>query len=351
MAWKGYALSPHVHGAELPHAAGHLRDAVKRRGFAWLALLPLLLAACGDLPQPYRGNPGGMAGRLAAPPPYRVAVPTPEAALLNGAESEAFAKAIAQALLRREVPAAAEEPLPLDWRLAVDMRLEGARVIPRYALFDPDGAPQGLAEGSAIPARDWSRPGAALFTEVANDAARRAADLLLRAEAARKSSSPSALANAGPPRLYLLPVRGAPGDGNESLTARMREALGDYGILAQDVADGAGFAADGRVSVVPTRQRMQRVEILWIVSRRDGQELGRVLQMNEIPAGLLDRHWADIAFAVAAEAAGGVQRVIENAGGMPARPEGNQRNQPNAAPGGLALPPRAAALPRPEAPP
>jgi hypothetical protein len=231
------------------------------------------------------------------------------------------------------------------------MRLEGARVIPRYALFDPDGAPQGLAEGSAIPARDWSRPDAALFTEVANDAARRAADLLLRAEAARKSSSPSALANAGPPRLYLLPVRGAPGDGNESLTARMREALGDYGILAQDVADGAGFAADGRVSVVPTRQRMQRVEILWIVSRRDGQELGRVLQMNEIPAGLLDRHWADIAFAVAAEAAGGVQRVIENAGGMPARPEGNQRNQPNAAPGGLALPPRAAALPRPEAPP
>jgi hypothetical protein len=320
---------------------------MKRRFLAGLALFAL--AACGDLPQPFRGNPGGMAGRLVVPPPFRLAVPPPEAAMLSATESEAFAKAVAAALLKREVPAVADAPLPLDWRLAVDMRLEGNRVVPRYALFDPDGAPQGVAEGSAIPARDWSRPNAALLADVANDASRRAAELLLRAEAARKSTNPAALAAAGPPRVYLLPVRGAPGDGNDSLTARMRDSLGDYGILAQEVADGAGFAADGRVNVVPVGRGMQRVEILWIVSRRDGQELGRVLQMNEIPSGLLDRHWGDIAFAAAAEAAGGVQRVIENAGGMPKR-EGasGQEAQPNAAPGGLALPPRAAELPRPE---
>jgi hypothetical protein len=272
--------------------------------------------------------------------------------MLTATESEAFAKAMAEALLKREVPAVADTPLPLDWRLAVDMRLEGNRVVPRYALFDPDGAPQGVAEGSAIPARDWARPSPALFADVANDAARRAADLLLRAEAARKSTAPSALTAAGPPRVYLLPVRGAPGDGNESLTARMRDSLGDNGILAQEVADGAGFATDGRVNVVPVGRGMQRVEILWIVSRRDGQELGRVLQMNEIPAGLLDRHWGDIAFAAAAEAAGGVQRVIENAGGMPKR-EGatGEAAQASTAPGGLALPPRAAALPRPGAAP
>jgi hypothetical protein len=320
---------------------------MKRRFLAGLALFAL--AACGDLPQPFRGNPGGMAGRLVVPPPFRLAVPPPEGAMLSATESEAFARAIAQALLKREVPAVADAPMPLDWRLAVDMRLEGNRVVPRYALFDPDGAPQGVAEGSAIPARDWARPNAALLADVANDASRRAAELLLRAEAARKSTNPAALAAAGPPRVYLLPVRGAPGDGNDSLTARMRDSLGDYGILAQEVADGAGFAADGRVNVVPVGRGMQRVEILWIVSRRDGQELGRVLQMNEIPSGLLDRHWGDIAFAAAAEAAGGVQRVIENAGGMPKR-EGasGQEAQPNAAPGGLALPPRAAELPRPE---
>ncbi|MBM3589089.1 MAG: hypothetical protein FJX33_15105 [Alphaproteobacteria bacterium] len=321
-----------------------------RRSFAGLALLAL--AACGDLPQPFRGNPGGMAGRLAVPPPYRMVVPPPEAAMLTATESEAFAKAVAAALLKREVPAVADAPLPLDWRLAMDMRLEGNRVVPRYALFDPDGAPQGVAEGSAIPARDWARPSTALLAEVANDASRRATDLLLRAEAARKSTKPAALASAGPPRLYLLPVRGAPGDGNDSLTVRMRDSLGDNGILAQEVADDAGFAADGRVNVVSFGRGMQRVEILWIISRRDGQELGRVLQMNEIPSGLLDRHWGDVAFAAAAEAAGGVQRVIENAGGMPTR-EGatGQEAQAGAAPGGLALPPRAAALPRPGAAP
>lgn len=326
-----------------------MKHFVPARALLWL--LCLILAACGDFPQPFRGNPGGLSGRLVTPPPYRLAVPTPEAALLTAGESEAFVKRIAEALLRREVPAAAEAPLPLDWRLVVEMNLQGNRVLPRYALFDPDGAAQGVAEGRAVSARDWSRAQAGVMADVANDAAARAAELLLRAEAARKSSAPGALTTAGPPRLFLPPVRGAPGDGNESLTARMREALGELGILPQDIADGAGFAVEGRVHVAPAGPRLQRVEILWIVSRRDGQELGRVLQLNEIPAGLLNHHWGDIAFAVAAEASGGVRRVIENAGGMPATPEAPRSAQANAAPGGLALPPNAAALPRPGAEP
>jgi hypothetical protein len=55
------------------------------------------------------------------------------------------------------------------------------------------------------------------------------------------------------------------------------------------------------------------VEIQWIVSRRDGEELGRVLQLNEVPSGRLARFWGDVAFAAANEAAGGVQTIIRNA--------------------------------------
>ena len=99
------ALAFTVPGAELPNAACHRGHAMKRRFLASLALLAL--AACGDLPQPFRGNPGGMAGRLAVPPPYRLAVSPPETALLSADESEAFARAIAEALLRRVGPPSA----------------------------------------------------------------------------------------------------------------------------------------------------------------------------------------------------------------------------------------------------
>jgi hypothetical protein len=41
--------------------------------------------------------------------------------------------------------------------------------------------------------------------------------------------------------------------------------------------------------------------------------LGRVVQINEVPSGILQRFWGDVAYAAAQEAAGGVQQVIRNA--------------------------------------
>jgi hypothetical protein len=108
-------------------------------------------------------------------------------------------------------------------------------------------------------------------------------------------------------------VRGAPGDGNVALTARLREFLTNRGYVVQELADGAAFAVTAEVSLVNAGPGLQRVEIQWIVSRRDGYELGRVLQLNEVPALALNRAWGDIAYAAAEEAAGGVQTIIRNA--------------------------------------
>lgn len=311
---------------------------------AFAALLP----ACGDLPQPFRGNPGGQASALAAPPAYRLAVPVPADALLSGAQAAGFAEALSNALLANEVPASVTDPFPLDWRLAVQARLDGGSVVPRYLLADPDGRPQGEAEGSPIPARDWSDARPELLRRVARDAAPRIADLLLRAEAARKGMDPAALAVSGPPRIFVPAVRGAPGDGNQALTARLREALGQNGMVVQEVAEGARFAVTGLVNVIPQPQtRTQRVEILWTVSRRDGEDLGRVLQLNEVPQGVLERFWGDVAFAAATEAAGGVRTVVANAGGFPAQPGAAPRGQGPQQGQGLAMPRDADALPVP----
>lgn len=319
------------------------------RALCGLALAALLaLPACGDLPQPFRGNPGGMAGALAAPPAYRLAVQPPAEALLSGEQARSFAAALSAALLSAEVPAAVTEPLPLDWRLSVRAELRDGAVVPRYVLTDPDGREQGAAEGARIPARAWSDADAEVLRRAARDAAPRIADLLLRAEAARKSTDPAALAAGGPPRIFVPPVRGAPGDGNQALTVRLREALGAQGMIVQDVTEGARFAVTGRVDVVnQPATRTQRVEILWTVSRRDGEDLGRVLQLNEVPMGVLDRFWGDVAYAAATEAAGGVRTVVANAGGFPAEPGAAAANAAAPAARGLTLPRDRDALPPP----
>jgi hypothetical protein len=291
-----------------------------------LLLLFLLapLAACGDLPQPFRGRPGQQAAQLAQPPAVRIAVPRPTQALLPDDGAEALAEALADALLAAEIPAAATDPLPLDWRLAVQARREGQDIVPRFALTDADDTPLGTVTGQPVPLRAWAEGQAEALRAAAREAAPGLARIVARVEAARKASDPAALAG-GPPRLRFIPVRGAPGDGNTALTARMRAFLTNRGFLVQEEGEGAAYAVEGVVAVVQgATPAVQRVEVQWIVSRRDGFELGRVLQLNEVPRGSLDGLWGDVAYVVADEASGGVRDVIRNAGGVPVPPAQEQ---------------------------
>jgi len=286
---------------------------VSSRRLALAGLAALAISACGNLPQPHRGNPGGLAPQLLIPLAVRLAIPPPQEALMTDASARLYADALSDALQAADVPAIAlATPLPLDWRLEVTAENNGANVVPRYTILDADGRGQGAVQGLPVPTRLWSEASPETLRAVAEQATPRVTQLLLSVQAARASADPSAITQ-GPPRLRLIPVRGAPGDGNAALTARLREFLGNRGYVVQDVADGAAFAVTAEVSVVPAGPNVQRVEIQWIVSRRDGHELGRVLQLNEVTAGQLNRFWGDVAYAAAQEAAGGVETIIRNA--------------------------------------
>lgn len=282
-----------------------------------LLILPLLLAACGDLPQPFRNRPGLQAQRLAMPLAVRLAVPPPQQAMLQDTAARKLADSVASALQAQEVPAVATDaPLPLDWRVDIQAERQGEVVLPRFRLLDADGRPQAASDGEPVPLRDWASPTPELLNQVASQAAPALTRLLLQVEAAQKATDPDSLA-AGPPRVRLAGVRGAPGDGNTSLAARMREFLSNEGYVVQDAAEGAAYGLEAEVNVVPAGRGLDRVEIQWIVSRRDGEELGRVVQMNEVPSGRLNRLWGDIAYAAAQEASGGVKTVIVNAQAAP----------------------------------
>jgi hypothetical protein len=289
----------------------------------------LALAACGELPQPYRGQPGELAARLARPPAYRLAVPVPTAALQEPEQAADYAQALAEALLAQSVPTVAGEPLPLDWVVEVTATRQAAGIQPRYVLREADGAVLGEAGGRMVGSRDWQGGDSAGLQRAVAEGAATVAALVARVDALRRTGDERATGAA--PRVVLLrSVRGAPGDGNRSLTARMAERLAGLGYQVQDQAQGAGYAVEGVVEITPPARGMQRVEIVWTVSRRDGHDLGRVLQLNEVPAGSLNGLWGDVAFVVAQEAAGGVRDVIANAEATP-----GSEAQPSA---GAALP-------------
>jgi hypothetical protein len=273
------------------------------------------LSACGPLPQPFRGQPGEEAERLARPPAFRVAIPPPGVVMLPDAEAALFAGALAEALAAEDIPAIAGEPWPLDWRVEVGGELVGRALRPRYVLRDADGAELGVIPGQPLEIAVWAVADAALLGRVAGEVGPALASLVARVDAGRRTGDEAAT-GARPLLLYVVPVLGAPGDGNRSLAARMRERLAGLGLVVLDQAEGAQYAVQGQVSVVPAARGQQRVEIVWIVTRRDGFELGRVLQLNNVPAGTLDRLWGDVAFVVADEASGGVRDVIANAGGF-----------------------------------
>jgi hypothetical protein len=105
-------------------------------------------------------------------------------------------------------------------------------------------------------------------------------------------------------------VTGAPGDGDVSLTKQMRTHLATLGPILVPQAEAADFVVKGEVKAVPIPGNRQRIEIQWIITDAKGAERGRVVQLNEIPAGTLDHYWGDVAVVVATEASGGVNDVI-----------------------------------------
>ncbi len=279
-----------------------------------LALLAPLVA-CGDLPQPFLGNPGATARRLASEPPLlpRLIVPAPAMALLPDAGGQALAALLARDLQLHEVPAYAEKQQGGDWILAVTASDSGPSVVPVFTIRTPQGKDAGSLRGNPVPTAAWAQASPAMLQQVAADAAGRLSEMLDGINQGLRRADPNSLYNRNA-RIAVPEVTGAPGDGDTALTKLMRTRLRALGEAVQDDAKDADFVVQGRVRVVPIAGGQERVEIQWIVNDprgiAGGGERGRVVQLNDVPAGSLSGTWGDVAEAVAQEASGGIRRVV-----------------------------------------
>jgi hypothetical protein len=261
------------------------------------------------LPEPFLGNPGATARRLAEPLTPLLAVPPGSKTLLPDAASKDLAQQIATALQATEVPAMVRAPEKNDWRLITRAELDGDEVRPLFSVQNPQGQEQGSAEGELVPLDIWSNAAPALLQQVAAEAAPRIGAVLTSIRIAHDKADPASLYNRAA-KVEVADVTGAPGDGDQSLTQQMRTRLAVLGPVVLTTPTGADFIVQGVVKVVPIPKRQERVEIQWTVKTAAGDERGRVVQLNEIPAGTLNQYWGDVAVVVATEASNGVNDVI-----------------------------------------
>ncbi|HJS85344.1 MAG TPA: hypothetical protein VJ779_07770 [Acetobacteraceae bacterium] len=290
---------------------------MRARALPPLALVGLL-AACGTFPQPFRGNPGQTAQRLASEPPIvpRLVVPAPSTALLPDSGGKALAALLARDLQLREVPAYAEPGHRGDWVLAISATDTGQSVVPVYTVRTPQGRDAATLKGTPVPVAAWAAGAPSTLERTADDAARQLSALLAGINTDVQRANPNSLLNRKP-RIAVLAVRGAPGDGDAALARLMRANLAMRGEAVQDTPAGADFLVRGEVRVVPIAGGQERVEIQWIVTQPSragtpgGAERGRVVQLNNVPAGSLHGVWGDVAQAVAEEASGGVRDVVQ----------------------------------------
>ncbi len=275
--------------------------------------LPLALAACGTLPEPFYGNPGPEGKRLSIPPAPVLMVPPPAAAALLAAKAAPlYAKDLAAALVNYDIPRIAGTPMKGGWLLTTAASRNGDTVIPAYVITGPDGKTYGRQNGAPVAAAGWTQGDPAALNAAAAADAPALAKMLAAINARIQGSNPQSLENR-PPRIFIGPVTGAPGDGDHSLPLNLaRDLPGPDDVLVTNPAL-ADFTVTGNIVVTPGQAGQIMVELDWSVQDANHRKIGQVTQLHPLALSDITPYWGDVAAAAASEAATGIQQVVTNA--------------------------------------
>jgi hypothetical protein len=278
----------------------------------WILALPMALAGCGTLPEPFYGNPGVEGARLAVPPAPVLMVPAPQDAMLENGAANLYAHDLASALVNQDVPSIAGPAGKGLWRLSVSAKLAGNTVVPHYVIVGPDAKTYGSQQGAPVPAQAWSDGDAATLEAAAQADAPGLSKSLATINAQIQQSNPQSLENRVP-RIFVGAVTGAPGDGNNALPLNLGRDLPGPNDAVVTNAARADFIVTGQVKTKPEANGQMLVELDWTVQDANHRKIGQVTQLHELSPEDVTPYWGDVAAAAATEAATGIQQVVVNA--------------------------------------
>jgi hypothetical protein len=122
--------------------------------------------------------------------------------------------------------------------------------------------------------------------------------------------NPAATPESGRPRVAVRGVTGAPGDGATALARAVTSVLRQQDLTIVEPDGKPDFIINGEVAIAPAGSDKQHVKIVWRVRDAHGAERGTVGQENDVPRGLLNGSWGDVAYAVAVAAGDGLSQVF-----------------------------------------
>ncbi|PWR20006.1 hypothetical protein [Zavarzinia compransoris] len=285
----------------------------RHRALIALTVAALALAGCSG-----RTRLGRLLGH---PPPAKALVPpaaaetggrmlsgvpvlvTPTSALSSGADGRPalMAAAIARALVEKDILATTRNAASQSYVLTT--AVEGSALA--IALSRPDGIAAGRWQ-VPLPGPAATIDGAVL-DRVAAQVAAAVTGTAATAPAPRPAApaaAPAALAS-----VVVTGVGGAPGDGNRSLAAAMRQALAIGGLAVLDKPAEGSLSVTGTVTLTPITPRIEKVTLSWEV-RRGGEVIATIDQENQVPAGSLNHSWGPIAGAAAQGGADGILQLV-----------------------------------------
>ena len=125
------------------------------------------------------------------------------------------------------------------------------------------------------------------------------------------ASTDAAMPEAKPaPPLAYITVAGAPGDGEQALTAALGKRLSVSGVKTASALDTTVYSVEGIVKMTAAKGGKQAVRVDWTVFGPDGTTLGGVSQTKLVRKGSLDRKWGVAADAAARAAATPIAKLI-----------------------------------------
>jgi hypothetical protein len=278
-------------------------------------LISALLASCQPLPHPFADD-RPPASLLTVRDSAGISVQAIEGG--PAATAQKLGAAIASALGKRDIPASDRTTSLGSYLLygrleAQRPRAGKAALTVHWRLQDSGGHPVGERTARLeAPAHAWDAGDETIIASLAEASAAEIAPLL--AEEAAPGAAAAAAVGDGRTRIVIRPVSGAPGDGAKSLANAIAAVLKRQDVAVLDDPNAkADVILDGEVTIAPVKPDKQHVKIVWRVRRADGAEIGTVGQENDVPKGLLDGAWGDVAYSVALAGADGLMQVIARA--------------------------------------
>ncbi len=267
-----------------------------------------VLGGCGALPKPFKRTdaPPDSLTRATGGQGVRVGLPS--------GTTEPMAKLIAEAVIKElaahEIPANIGLQGKLRYALQgiVKPGVDGSPARIHWQMTEKQGEPFfSFVHDVKGTQWEWEWGSPKIIQEVGAEAAR------LVAGAVEPEDKTLEAVGAVARGVWVKPIRGAPGDGDISLTRAMRFALMGAKVAVTSEPAAARHHLQGEVRVGAPKGNAQSVVIRWTVNYPDGGIAGSAVQRNVVPVGTFDGRWGESASIIAAAAVNGVKDVLVRA--------------------------------------